>query len=56
MILFFRSFTEDHLDIIKVTDKAGVENDICAWDEYVVFTRTVDGQTDIYIVRGGYDD
>jgi hypothetical protein len=42
--------------LVQVTDITGVEKDICAWDEYVVFTRMVDGQTDIYIVRGGYVD
>ncbi len=46
----WRCFT--HSDLSRVTDKSGIERDICAWNDYVVFVRTVDGQSDIYIVRG----
>jgi len=48
-------FNSSENDLFRMTEKKGVERDICAWDEYVVFVRTVDGQSDIYIVRGGYD-
>ena len=48
-------FWSQHNGLSRVTEKTGVERDLCAWDEYVVFVRTVDGQSDVYIVRGGYD-
>jgi len=41
-------------DFIQITDTIGEETDINAWDKYVVFVRTVDGQSDIYIVKVGY--
>ncbi len=46
----WRCFT--HSDLSRITDKSGIERDICAWNDYVVFSRTVDGQSDLYIVRG----
>ena len=41
-------------EVSQVCNMDGVENELSGWYKYVLFTRTVDGQTDVFIIRGDY--
>ncbi|MCD4733605.1 hypothetical protein K8R78_05150 [bacterium] len=40
--------------LYQISEKDGVEKELSGWDKYVLFTRTVNGQTDVFIIRGDY--
>jgi hypothetical protein len=35
----------------KVCEAEGDEQELCGWSRYITFTRTINGQTDIFIIR-----
>ncbi len=57
--LCFTSYTEGDTDIWvrsssaeKICEVMGTEKELCGWLNYIVFTRTVNGQADIHIIKG----
>jgi hypothetical protein len=42
--------------IFLISGKDGIESDLHAWNDFVVFTRTTNNKTDVYFMRGGDED
>jgi|GEM_PF-6514244 len=42
--------------IFLISGKDGIESDLHAWHDFVVYTRTSNGKTDVYFMRGGDED